>query len=72
MATTLPLDKMSLEDKLQAMELLWDDLCKKAEGIASPDWHEEVLADRETMLKAGVDDFEDWDVAKGKIRNQTS
>ena len=72
MATTLPLDKMSLEDKILAMELIWDDLCKKAEGVASPDWHGEILVERETMHKAGADDFEDWHVAKGKIKNQTS
>ena len=33
MASTLPLDKMSVEEKLQAMESLWDDLCNKAGGV---------------------------------------
>ena len=72
MATKLPLDKMSAEDKIHAMELLWDDLCKKAGGVISPNWHGEILAEREAMHKAGTDQFEDWEVAKGKIRNQTS
>ena len=27
MASTFPLEKMSIEEKLRAMELLWDDLC---------------------------------------------
>jgi hypothetical protein len=31
-----------------------------------------MLAERESMHKAGTDEFEDWEVAKGKIRNQTS
>lgn len=72
MATTLALDKMTVEDKIQAMELLWDDLCKKAGGVVSPDWHGEILAEREAMHETGIDQFEDWEVAKGKIRNQTS
>lgn len=49
MAATLPLEEMSVEEKLQAMESLWDDLCGRAGVISSPDWHEDVLAEREAM-----------------------
>ena len=72
MASTLPLEKMSVEEKLRAMELLWDDLCGKADALTSPDWHEGVLADREALQKSGNDKFEDWDAAKRNIRNKTS
>ncbi len=64
MASTLPLEKMSVEEKLQAMESLWDDLCSKAGGMASPAWHEDDLAEREAMQKRGEDRFEDWEAAK--------
>ncbi|TAK72117.1 MAG: addiction module antitoxin RelB [Betaproteobacteria bacterium] len=64
MASTLLLEKMSVEEKLQAMESLWDDLCSKAGGMASPAWHEDVLAEREAMQKRGEDRFEDWEAAK--------
>lgn len=64
MASTLPLEKMSVEEKLQAMESLWDDLCSKAGGMASPAWHEDVLAEREAMQKRGEDRFDDWEAAK--------
>ena len=33
MANTLPLDKMSVAEKIQAMESLWDDLCRKADAV---------------------------------------
>ena len=72
MASTLPLEKMSVEEKLQAMELLWDDLCSKAGGISSPGWHEDVLAEREAMQKRGDDQFDDWEAAKRNIRNKVS
>jgi hypothetical protein len=72
MAITLPLEKMSVEEKLRAMELLWDDLCNKAGGVASPVWHEDVLAEREAMHKRGDDQFEDWETAKRNIRNKAS
>ncbi|MFM7361965.1 MAG: addiction module protein [Cyanobium sp.] len=37
---------MSVDDKLQAMELLWADLCRNPEQVASPAWHDEVLRQR--------------------------
>ena len=70
MANTLPLDKMSVEEKIQAMESLCDDLCSKADGVSSPPWHEEVLAARDAMQKRGNDEFEDWDAAKRNIKNK--
>ena len=72
MASTLPLEKMSVEEKLQAMESLWDDLCSKAAGVSSPAWHEGVLAERDAMQKRGDDAFEDWDAAKRNIRSKIS
>ena len=72
MASTLPLDKMSVEEKIQAMELLWEDLCSRAGGVMSPAWHEDVLAERDAAHKRGEDEFEDWEEAKRNIRNKIS
>ncbi|MEY4802512.1 MAG: hypothetical protein RLZZ274_1243 [Cyanobacteriota bacterium] len=43
MAFDLPLTQMSLEDKVQAMELLWAELSKNPEQVVSPAWHGEEL-----------------------------
>lgn len=72
MSTTLPLDKMSVQEKIEAMESLWDDLCRKAEGVSSPPWHEDVLAERDAMHRRGDEEFEDWDSAKTNIKNKIS
>ena len=72
MASTFPLEKMSVEEKLRAMELLWDDLCNRAGGVTSPAWHEDVLAQRDAALTRGDDRFEDWEAAKGDIRKKVS
>lgn len=72
MASTLPLEKMSVEEKLLAMESLWDDLCGRAGEMSSPVWHEGVLADRQAAQGRGDDQFEDWDAAKRNIRNKVS
>ena len=72
MASTLPLEKMSVEEKLEAMESLCDDLCSKAGAVSSPAWHEDVLAERDVMQKRGDDRFEDWEAAKRTIRTKAS
>jgi hypothetical protein len=68
--STLPLGKMSMEEKLRVMELLWDDLCNKAAGMASPAWHEDVLAERDEMQQRGKDQFQDWEAAKKDIQSK--
>jgi len=68
MNITIPLDEMSMEDKIRAMEELWDDLCRHADKVPSPLWHKEVLAQREEAVSEGKDKFNDWDSEKEKIR----
>jgi hypothetical protein len=60
---------MSREDKLLAMEALWDDLCRQAGAIVSPEWHESELSERDAVYRSGVDSAEDWTEAKAKIRS---
>ncbi|MBN1293126.1 MAG: addiction module protein [Candidatus Latescibacteria bacterium] len=69
MEVTLPLDKMSVEDKIRTMEAIWEDLCKKADSIPSPDWHKDVLQQRENQIKNGEDEFMDWNEAKKQIKD---
>ena len=59
--------KMSTEEKMQAMELLWDDFCSKQPDFKSPDWHETILNEREKGIKEGKDKFVDWEQAKKEI-----
>ncbi len=72
MGITLPLEKMSIEEKIQAMENIWNNLCKKADNLPSPSWHKDILQEREESIKKGDEKFVDWDKAKKYIRNKTS
>jgi hypothetical protein len=67
MSITLPLKKMSAEEKIQVMESIWVDLCETAGSTLSPDWHGNVLADRKAAALAGEDEILDWETAKQKI-----
>ncbi|MEN6489293.1 MAG: addiction module protein [Smithella sp.] len=68
MGMSLSVEKMSIEEKFQTMETIWDDLCKKADSISSPPWHEKVLNDREENgINNGEDVFIDLNTAKKTI-----
>lgn len=67
----LPLDRMTVADKIAVMERLWDDLCRHPEAVASPDWHEEVLSGRAERVKEGRAEFIPLDAAKDRIRKST-
>ena len=68
MKTVLQLDALTRQEKLRAMEELWEDLTRADEQYESPDWHGDVLRAREEALKAGKDEFVPWDEAKGLLR----
>lgn len=68
MAIAIPLERMSVEEKIQAMELLWDDLRSRAGDALSPAWHGDELAMREAGLAQGTETSESWDSAKESIR----
>ena len=47
------IEHMSLQERLQAMELLWRSLAQTPENVPSPDWHGDVLAERVARLEEG-------------------
>jgi len=66
----LPLSTMTTEEKLLAMESLWDDLCSRADEFQSPPWHGELLAEREAAVNRGEQVPEDWESAKRSMRRE--
>jgi hypothetical protein len=68
MENILPLDKMTIEDKLAVMEQLWEDLCRNPESIPSPSWHGEILSAKAKRVQEGKAKFSGIDEAKNRIR----
>jgi len=71
MATELQIDQMTLEEKLRAMEALWDDLCRRG-AVPVPQWHKDILDERQRLIDEGKAEFIDWETAKKQIRERTS
>ena len=72
MPVTVPLNEMTLPEKLQLMEALWEDLSRNADALESPEWHRDVLEDRERRIASGEAHFSDWEQAKTDIRKRVS
>jgi len=70
MTIDLPLEKMTLADKLEAMELLWADISRRPADLPSPDWHKDVLDERRCLVAAGELKFLDWDTAISELRKE--
>jgi putative addiction module component (TIGR02574 family) len=70
MDISLPLDKMTISDKIAMMEKLWDDLCRDPESIPSPAWHQDLLVAREKEIKEGKASFTSFAEVKEKIRDK--
>jgi hypothetical protein len=70
MKLELPLTQMSLAEKLEAMETLWADLCCNAPEWAAPEWHAQILEERERRLVSGEEEVLDWEEAKRRLRQE--
>jgi hypothetical protein len=47
------LERMSVTERLRVMDQLWDSLNCCGDEIPSPDWHQDVLADRKARAQRG-------------------
>ena len=72
MVTPLAIDKMTIEEKLQAMEALWNDLCQREETLPVHEWQKEILDTRERLIQKGEAQFIDREQAKKQIAKETS
>ena len=51
------IEKMSVTERLRAMDQLWDSLNRCGDEIPSPDWHKDVLAERKARAQSGEAKF---------------
>ena len=72
MPVVLPLQKMSRDEKLRAMEALWADLSKDDDRFESPEWHAQALREAERAMKNGEAKFSDWKEGKKRIRRKAA
>jgi hypothetical protein len=69
-ASSLPIDTLSVAEKLLLMERLWEDLSRRPADIPVPEWHGAVLAEREASVREGREKFIEWADAKERLRER--
>ena len=71
MDAVLPLDQMTVEEKLRAMEAIWRSLSTREEQVPMPDWHKQVLDERQRQIDAGEARFVSLEEMKERVRKRT-
>ena len=72
MIEPLHIERMSVTERLQAIDQLWDSLTRDGDEIPSPDWHQEVLADRKTRAQRGEAKFLTLDQLRSRLASNSS
>lgn len=63
------IERMSVTERLQAMDQLWDSLNRDGDEISSPDWHRDILADRKARAQRGDSKFLTLDQLRSRLRS---
>ncbi len=64
--TISEISKMSLQERLQTMEALWDSLTHESVEIKSPKWHGDILLERKEKIENSEAIFISLDELKSK------
>ncbi len=62
------IEQMSVAERLQVMEQLWDALHRDAGDMPSPEWHGEVLAERKARAERGQSKFLTLEQLRARLR----
>ena len=62
------LDALTVAEKVQLLEQVWQSLCSQPDSIASPDWHADVLMKRRQRLLDGSATSIPWHEAKAQLQ----
>ena len=61
-------DELTIEEKLDYVESLWNRIAAKPEAIAVPEWHLEVLEQRTQEGQADSPNSRSWDDFREEVR----
>jgi hypothetical protein len=70
MKVAVDLKAMSVPEKMELLQAVWDDLLQAESELQSPDWHGEVLRERDERVNSGQEKFIDWEDAKAELKRE--
>jgi putative addiction module component (TIGR02574 family) len=72
MIDSLQIAKMSVSERLQVIDEIWESLNRHSHEIPSPEWHQEVLNDRKARALRGEAKFLTLDQLRTRLRSSES
>jgi putative addiction module component (TIGR02574 family) len=75
MARTLPIpppgfDDLSVDEKLDYLQSLWDRIAAHPEDVPVPSWHREVLEERMKAYRANPSEGKPWEDVRQELRDK--
>ena len=72
MTSPLNYDEIPMQEKFIIMEKLWENMSHQAEDNGfTPEWHLDVLANREKNIQSSQSTFSDLESAKKRLQKLT-
>ena len=59
--------RLPLSEKLALLEAVWSELASDPDTVEVPDWHKDILDERQRLLEQGSAQVLDWELAKDQI-----
>jgi putative addiction module component (TIGR02574 family) len=63
------IERMSIAERLETIEEIWQSLYHNSDQVPSPDWHKDVLADRKARAERGESNFLTLDQLRTRFPN---
>lgn len=75
MARALPLpppgfDELSMDEKLDYVQSLWDRIAAQPPEVPVPDWHREVLEERLEAYRANPNEGRPWEEVRNELQDK--
>ncbi len=67
MSVDIQIESLSVAEKVQLIESVWESLCAHPGDVQSPEWHREVLEERRRRLEDGRATIASWTDAKARL-----
>ena len=70
MPAAVPIEQMTVLEKIQLLEALWADLSLHAETVELPAWHGQILRETGERVAGGKETALKWETAKRELRER--
>jgi putative addiction module component (TIGR02574 family) len=61
-------DELSVDEKIEYLQALWDRVSASPETIPVPNWHSDILRERLQDFEATPDAGDTWEVVQERLR----